>query len=253
MPRKSLADSGAVTDHLGADMTILTCSVDECERKHSARGLCSTHYVRNKRTGSPTGSLKRTYVCEVAGCENKHYGRNLCQQHYLRWYSFGDANIRLNSDVVNGMRICPGCNQDLPLDDFATDNRRKDGRSIYCKPCANSKSAQWRLDNLERSRESKRNWSSQNPDKTLATRHRRIARERAMFVEDVDRMTLMERDSWTCKLCGLPIDSGLKFPHPLSQSIDHVMPVSKGGEHSYANTQAAHLNCNIRKGATLIT
>lgn len=27
------------------------------------------------------------------------------------------------------------------------------------------------------------------------------------------------------------------------------LPISKGGEHSYANTQVSHLICNIRKGA----
>jgi 5-methylcytosine-specific restriction endonuclease McrA len=32
--------------------------------------------------------------------------------------------------------------------------------------------------------------------------------------------------------------------------IDHVIPLARGGEHSYANAQAAHGPCNMRKGAT---
>jgi 5-methylcytosine-specific restriction endonuclease McrA len=32
-------------------------------------------------------------------------------------------------------------------------------------------------------------------------------------------------------------------------SLDHVIPLSLGGDHSMANTQAAHLDCNTRKQA----
>jgi 5-methylcytosine-specific restriction endonuclease McrA len=34
--------------------------------------------------------------------------------------------------------------------------------------------------------------------------------------------------------------------------VDHVIPLSKGGLHSYANTQPAHPDCNQRKSATII-
>lgn len=30
-------------------------------------------------------------------------------------------------------------------------------------------------------------------------------------------------------------------------SIDHIQPLSKGGRHSYINTQLAHLHCNLVK------
>jgi 5-methylcytosine-specific restriction endonuclease McrA len=33
--------------------------------------------------------------------------------------------------------------------------------------------------------------------------------------------------------------------------VDHVVPVTRGGEHSYANTRAAHGVCNIWKRARL--
>lgn len=55
-----------------------------------------------------------------------------------------------------------------------------------------------------------------------------------------------------CAICGKPIDLSLKFPHPLSSSIDHVIPVSKGGHPSdIANLQHAHLQCNRLKAAKL--
>jgi 5-methylcytosine-specific restriction endonuclease McrA len=33
----------------------------------------------------------------------------------------------------------------------------------------------------------------------------------------------------------------------MSATIDHIKPLSKGGEHSYANTALAHYGCNARK------
>ena len=61
--------------------------------------------------------------------------------------------------------------------------------------------------------------------------------------------SVFERDKWTCGICGLFIDRTLKHPHPLSSSIDHVKPLSKGGDDHLVNVQAAHLICNIRKNA----
>jgi 5-methylcytosine-specific restriction endonuclease McrA len=34
-------------------------------------------------------------------------------------------------------------------------------------------------------------------------------------------------------------------------SLDHVIPISAGGEHSKANTQLAHLGCNAKKQAKI--
>jgi 5-methylcytosine-specific restriction endonuclease McrA len=31
--------------------------------------------------------------------------------------------------------------------------------------------------------------------------------------------------------------------------VDHVIPLSRGGEHSYANAQLAHPTCNLEKWA----
>lgn len=56
-----------------------------------------------------------------------------------------------------------------------------------------------------------------------------------------------ERDQWTCGLCQLPVDPGLAWPHPMSASVDHILPLSQGGSHTLANVQCAHLSCNSRK------
>lgn len=75
------------------------------------------------------------------------------------------------------------------------------------------------------------------------------AEQYGVAYEWVERRRVYERDGWQCQLCQKPIDRTLKAPHRLSASLDHIIPISKGGPHTYANVQAAHLACNTVKGA----
>lgn len=58
---------------------------------------------------------------------------------------------------------------------------------------------------------------------------------------------LIERDGRDCGICGLPIPD-VKYPDMASASIDHIVPISRGGEHSTTNARATHLRCNIARG-----
>ena len=83
-------------------------------------------------------------------------------------------------------------------------------------------------------------------------RHTRKARVKGAKIEQVSATKVYERDSYICGICGEPIDKNLKHPDPMSCSLDHIIPLSKGGEHSMANTQPAHLVCNLSKGNRII-
>lgn len=55
-----------------------------------------------------------------------------------------------------------------------------------------------------------------------------------------------------CGICGKPVDKKLKWPHPMSACIDHIIPVSKGGHPSdRENLQLAHFSCNRQKSDKL--
>jgi hypothetical protein len=49
-----------------------------------------------------------------------------------------------------------------------------------------------------------------------------------------------------CYLCGRPIDTSLRYPHPASPSADHVAPIGRGG-HPDGPLRAVHLVCNLRR------
>ena len=105
--------------------------------------------------------------------------------------------------------------------------------------------------NADRLTEKTLQWQRENPDKVHIKAQRRRARLREAFVEDVNPFIVLERDNWECHLCGGSIDPSLKSPERMSWSIDHVIPLAKGGTHEYSNCKAAHRVCNSRKGASL--
>lgn len=78
-------------------------------------------------------------------------------------------------------------------------------------------------------------------------KHRRRAIERGAEAESIDPRRIYERDRWRCGLCRRKVNSELSYPHPMSASIDHVLPIGCGGGHTKANVQLAHLKCNHDK------
>lgn len=78
--------------------------------------------------------------------------------------------------------------------------------------------------------------------------HRSRATHFGVAYERLDRLEIFERDAWTCGICELPVDQGLAFPDPGSPTLDHVVPMSRGGGHVQGNVQLAHFYCNTVKG-----
>lgn len=58
---------------------------------------------------------------------------------------------------------------------------------------------------------------------------------------------LIKRDGLTCKICGLPCFDGGDYLADLYPTIDHIIPISKGGGHTWSNVQIAHRICNRNK------
>lgn len=56
-----------------------------------------------------------------------------------------------------------------------------------------------------------------------------------------------------CGICGQPVNKKLKWPHPLSPTVDHIRPVSKQGDAvDIGNLQLAHWICNRQKSDKLV-
>lgn len=154
-----------------------------------------------------------------------------------------------------------------------------------CPACRTAKDAQraieWAKSHPEATRFHKVRWAALNPDKVIAARERAEPaaelRRRVYQAENADRVRAWKRDResrrralrmsatvvvfrsidifirdlWTCGICREPVDQTARHPDASSPSLDHIIPLSRGGAHEPENVQLAHLSCNMRKGASL--
>lgn len=203
--------------------------------------------------------------CEIEGCGKPLVARGWCTAHWTRWKRHGAPTARLRGEVVDGKRICPRCEVDKPLDQWgqgacrpcinarAVDRRkanpapRKAHTPFDCAHCGmrfmgNKKQVKYCSRTCADADRNRANW------KYLTARRARL---RDAFVESFDRLEIFERDEWMCGICGCAIDPSVEWPDPQSASLDHILPIARGGTHSRANAQASHLTCNVRKGVAV--
>jgi 5-methylcytosine-specific restriction endonuclease McrA len=72
---------------------------------------------------------------------------------------------------------------------------------------------------------------------------RKVAHEPYTLAEIADR------DRNMCGICRKRVAMKQVVPHPKAPTIDHVLPLSAGGDDTRANVRLAHFECNWRRGA----
>jgi ribosomal protein S27E len=75
--------------------------------------------------------------------------------------------------------------------------------------------------------------------------HIRRAKQYGVPWERVVEKAIFERDGYRCQICKRKTKG--KWPDPLSPTLDHIIPLSKGGPHLAHNCQCAHARCNGEK------
>lgn len=210
-----------------------TCIVDGCEKGAIARGWCTAHWTRWKRHGDPlAGGASRSPApssCTIDGCEEKPRARGLCVKHWRA--DMAATNPEWHEGVLAKRREWHAENPEL----VAEARRRSSERN--------------REANLARLVK----WRSENRHQTLLDNWLRRRRAHGLpenVVNIVHPDVIFERDSGICQICGHEVDDSLAVTDPMSATVDHIVPViDPASEHSYANTQLAHFDCNRRKSA----
>ena len=95
----------------------------------------------------------------------------------------------------------------------------------------------YRQAHLEKMRANYLSWAQRNVERICEYASARRALIRHVRVEQVKRAVVWERDAGICHICTLPAD-------PLNWHLEHVVALSKGGEHSYTNCKVSHPHCN---------
>lgn len=181
---------------------------------------------------------------------------------------------------LSSLKVCNKCNVEQSVNCFSKRWDTKDGYQPSCKMCVNEyhkqfylsnkevaqkyykknkkKAKQWRKENKETISIKQKQWYDENKDKiklnskqyiqtpmgkavSINKSHKR--RSLAKQGDVTSKQLLQLRQGTThCFWCNIPLKD-IK-PH-----IDHVTPLSKGGEHSLYNLVVSCPTCNIRKGA----
>lgn len=81
----------------------------------------------------------------------------------------------------------------------------------------------------------------------------RKARQIGVENEYVNPISVFDRDGWRCHICNRATPRALRGTcKPRAPELDHIIPLSLGGPHTYANTACSCRECNGRKGATVL-
>lgn len=140
---------------------------------------------------------------------------------------------------------CVDCGSDVP--------RRTRGKQIRrCGDCrrmrTNAIEAERQRNNPEARRAKEKRYRDGHREQWRAKLKRRRARH--LGARTAERFTdreIFERDRWICQICKRKVNKKLRFPHPMSASLDHVVPLVEGGQHTRANTRLAHFRCNCAR------
>ena len=163
---------------------------------------------------------------------------------------------------MNRLKYCNGCRIYKSLCLFKKTPPRKFGVGPKCKSCNNIEYRNWYYSDVEKARLSSKKYRENNPEKRKATvrawdrseagidHHRNMAHTRRLQKgsERVNYSHVYLNSMGLCHICWGPVDANIKFPNPMSGTIDHVIALANGGEHSYENCMLAHNICNIKKG-----
>ena len=247
-------------------MSIIACSVDGCEQPAKTARKCNTHYKRFMKYGThdlPQRALLKDTLCTVPKCGATHYCGTYCKTHYSRFRKTGSATTRKLGQVIDGKRVCATCKVDTPL------GLMSPSKGSYCRACVNAAGVARKMykpkvigskpcencgEDFPFNKKKNRHCSTDCAQQTVNKRNwkhlqARRARLKDAFVESFHSIEIYERDNWLCGICGTQIDPAAKLPDQMSASVDHIIPISRGGTHERANAQAAHLFCNVSKGA----
>ena len=185
-------------------------------------------------------------TCLADGCDRPRRKRQWCEMHYSRWRKRGSVADEDQAWVIGergdcsvcGTPVQPGigfrryCSQSCAV----MGSRGPRAKSRPCVICGSL------IDLLERYPETGRlRYSSRATCESC-----RPPSHLARWVG-----VLAERDGADCSICGDPIDLGRKYPDPMSRSVDHVIPRSRGGRDDLENYALAHFICNVRKNNRL--
>lgn len=247
-------------DFIPKSKTQLCCS-SECARVKSAEhSRANRKYYNCQHCGKPfwkPDAFRKKYCsieCQNAERRSRSKPKEKPTPHYSRECAWCGKPFETN--FKNKKYCCPECGYEgskkLQRDQWAADYIP---RKIVCKECGTefitecgNKHSVFCCKNCaekyERRAEHKTSRHKAYMRGVKANREKQLA---TAFIEEVSYDELFHRDHGSCRVCGLPVVYDKFADNNWSGTIDHIIPLSAGGEHSMSNCQLAHRICNSLK------
>ena len=226
------------------------CVKDGCDRPviSLSAGLCGSHYS----TWYRANKAKHTYTCDWCGVEfttgRKAVGEHVfcCGDHSCKWVTQDRVErywASKGTDLVLWRAPKPGPRvqkvQHVRGPGLWTSGKCRVCGELFVSShtdvtCSEACRDEWRAEGRRRGKQVRR------------------ARKVKAFVAPVYPSKIYARDGYMCWLCGGQLDMVEKVPHPLAPTIDHVIPLARGGWHEPGNIKAAHFLCNAKKSDNIV-
>lgn len=161
------------------------------------------------------------------------------------------CGVEFESVMPNAKYCSEKCSMPIHLEKLRVKWWKGRGKKkpFECKECGKVVIPKYETGNSKRKEYCSDICSNKYSKRVYGNNHTHRARHFGCECEAVNPIRVFMRDGWRCQLCGEKLkrkDRGsIKNCAP---ELDHIIPLSKGGEHSYRNTQCVCRKCNGEKG-----
>lgn len=231
-----------------------TCSLPDCGEPYFAKDLCRLHYSRLRKTGTSDAPPQYGDTCTADGCDGAHFVKGYCKRCYAKLKSrqWRKEHPDYSHERGSSLRTCTteGCDRPYLAKGLCARCymriKSQQWRDEHPGYDAESKSA-WRAANIEESRRQAREYAKRHPETKRAVEARRQERLRRTEGERIDYEKVLAEHGMVCHICWWDITSRADL------HMDHVIPLARGGTHTYDNIKPAHAGCNRWKHARLMS
>jgi len=246
---KAFSEKALVEAYEKCDNCRLVAEIFGCSDETVRRALIKYNVPRVKRHPKPPKRSRQITEEEAKHIIEEYYSSDVSINSLAKKYKRAQANIsRLLKEKGKGLKICEQNASKIDDDTLREEAKHLNGYQIAEKYKMSPSRIYKRGKNLGIEIEfgrTIRKWADR-------------ARFYGCKEEDIDLSItigrLRKRDNDICQICGKPVDDTdieNGHAHSLYPTLDHIIPLSKGGSHTWANVQLAHMGCNSGKCASV--